>query len=86
MDARNDVVTETGAGYKPKPDMCPSDPRSLIDEIIEQVKDEAEMYKKLAKYVPTLCLRRVVAQMAADKAQQLKELYAIAAAYGLKPC
>ncbi len=82
MDTKTDAKVEAVSGSH-MADMCPMDPRALLDAIARHECNEAALYAMLAQCAPTPCLQSMIAQMAAEEAGQAAALAAIAAAYGL---
>lgn len=82
MDNKTDVQAEAMTGGH-MTDMCPMEPRALLETIAMHERNEAALYAVLAQCAPTPCLQRMIAMMAAEEANQAATLNAIAAAYGI---
>lgn len=82
MDNKTDAKAEAMTSSH-MTDMCPMDPRALLDAIAMHECNEATLYTVLAQCAPTPCLQRMIALMAAEEANQAATLNAIAAAYGI---
>jgi hypothetical protein len=78
MDTKTDAKVEAVSGSH-MADMCPMDPRALLDAIARHECNEAALYAMLAQCAPTPCLQSMIAQMAAEEAGQAAALAAIAA-------